>query len=59
MKVYATGALMLIVGMLLMNSLTGDYYRYGMAIADEIDECEAKEQKECGYIIAPVTPFST
>jgi len=55
MKVYATGALMLIVGMLFMNSLIGEYSRYGMAIADEIDDCEIKEQKECGYAIAPIT----
>jgi hypothetical protein len=55
---YATGALMLIVGMLLQNSLTGEYYRYGLAISGEIDKCEAIEQKECGYTIAPI-PFST
>jgi len=49
-----------ICGMLFMHSLTGEYSRYGMNIAAEVDDCEAKEQRECDYIIAPVhfIPFS-
>ena len=54
MKVYATGALMFIIGTLFMHSLTGEYSRYGMAIADEIETCEIEEQKECGYTITPL-----
>ena len=43
-----------IVGMLFMHSLTGEYARYGMNIAEEVDDCEAKEQRECDYIVSPV-----
>lgn len=51
---FAKVALAFIVGMLFMHSLTGEYSRYGMAISGEIDDCELSN-KECGYIIAPVS----
>jgi len=42
------------VGVMFTHSMTGEYARYGMNIAEEVDDCEAKEQRECDYIVAPV-----
>ena len=45
-------------GMLLMNSLTGEYSRYGMEVNDRISACETEQGRECDIIIAPVTTIS-
>lgn len=50
-KIYI--AVAFIVGMLFMHSLTGEYARYGMAINDEVEDCEIYND-ECDYIVAPV-----
>ena len=46
-----------ICGMLFLHSLNGEYARYGMNIADEIDMCEL-DNEECTYIVAPVSNVS-
>lgn len=55
MNNYMIGAIMFVVGMLAMNSLTGEYYRYGMEVSERIEDCEIEQGKECDIIIAPVT----
>lgn len=44
-------------GMLFMNSLTGEYYRYGMEVNEQIEDCEIEQGKECDIIISPVSIF--
>jgi len=48
-------ALAFLVGMLFMNSLTGEYYRYGMEVNKQIEDCEIEQGKECDIIVSPIS----
>lgn len=48
-------AIAFMAGMLFMNSLTGEYYRYGIEVNEQIEDCEIEQDKECDIIVAPVT----
>ena len=45
----------IIVGMLFMHSLTGEYFRYGRAVNDQIQQCERNVGQECDILVSPVS----
>ncbi len=52
-KIYV--AIAFLSGMLFMNSLTGEYYRYGIEVNNQIEGCEIEQGRECDIIVAPIS----